>query len=195
MNQRSRIITLAFGLLYVIPVHGETSTDSPSHLPTDAQNPVAVSAFSVSSDTPAEAPLPLSDVLSASTATLDVQEAVPALPTETADPLSSPYATAPDNNAPAASERPLGEVFIDNSKLASQAVEFYGQGSRPVSNGGADRHSVYQDKDAVDPTEFGGGVKFNATDNFSISVEAGGELESDDSVDVDSGAVKFQLSY
>ncbi|GHA55098.1 hypothetical protein ACFFLZ_12510 [Photobacterium aphoticum] len=194
MNQRARIITLAFGLLCVIPAHGETFSDSPSHLPTDAQNPVAVSAFSVSSDTPAEAPLPLSDVLSASTATHDVQ-AVSELPTETADPLSSPYAAAPDNNAPAASERPLGEVFIDNSKLASQAVEFYGQGSRPVSNGGTDRHSVYQDKDAVDPTEFGGGVKFNATDNFSISVEAGGELESDDSVDVDSGAVKFQLSY
>ncbi|MGF1727852.1 hypothetical protein [Photobacterium nomapromontoriensis] len=105
-------------------------------------------------------------------------------------PLDPTLSTSTESTLPA-----FGETFSHHPKLIRQAVEFYGEGRRPVDNSAIDRHSVYQNKNTVSPTEFGAGVKFNATDNFSISVEAGGELETDDTVDIDTGAVKFNLSY
>ncbi|PSU33684.1 hypothetical protein [Photobacterium lutimaris] len=96
--------------------------------------------------------------------------------------------------AHAVKERELGEIFIEESQL-KQPLEFIGQGSRPVDNTGRDNYSIYQNKNIEDPTEFGAGLKFNATDDFSISVEAGGAMVDDSTVDIDSGAVKFELSY
>ncbi|KHT63983.1 hypothetical protein RJ45_08705 [Photobacterium gaetbulicola] len=93
-----------------------------------------------------------------------------------------------------AEERALGEIFIEESN-SKQAVEFVGQGSRPVDNTGRDNYSIYQNKNIEDPTEFGAGLKFNATDDFSISVEAGGAMVDNNTVDIDSGAVKFELTY
>ncbi|WEM44973.1 hypothetical protein PTW35_17880 (plasmid) [Photobacterium sp. DA100] len=93
-----------------------------------------------------------------------------------------------------AKERALGEIFIEDSK-SKQAVEFVGQGSRPVDNTGRDNYSIYQNKNIEDPTEFGAGLKFNATDDFSISVEAGGAMVDNSNIDIDSGAVKFELTY
>ncbi|PSW18008.1 hypothetical protein C9I98_18100 [Photobacterium sanctipauli] len=93
-----------------------------------------------------------------------------------------------------AQERELGEVFIQESKQ-TQRLEFIGEGNRPVHNTMVDDHSVNQNMNSSDPTEFGTGVKFNATDDFSISVQAGGELNDLDSLDVDSGSVTFELSY
>ncbi|MGF1688502.1 hypothetical protein L4C36_17740 [Photobacterium japonica] len=197
MDKRTGIVIVTACLCMGLQVAG-----SQAHAQTSPTSDTGIAPFSASlSDVETTAPLPaLSDVLSQSASNA---EDLPALSSQESpsQALTSSLSDAsvldpvlpPQDAVPA--ERPLGEVFINNSKLANQAVEFYGQGSRPVSNGMKDSHSVYQDKDAIDPTEFGGGIKFNATDNFSISVEAGGELESDDSVDVDSGAVKFQLSY
>ncbi|PSU13932.1 hypothetical protein C9J03_03220 [Photobacterium gaetbulicola] len=93
-----------------------------------------------------------------------------------------------------AKERALGEIFIEDSN-SKQAVEFVGQGSRPVDNTGRDNYSIYQNKNIEDPTEFGAGLKFNATDDFSISVEAGGAMVDNSNIDIDSGAVKFELTY
>ena len=97
-------------------------------------------------------------------------------------------------SAHAVKERELGEIFIEESN-SKQALEFVGQGSRPVDNTGRDKYSIYQNKNIQDPTEFGAGLKFNATDDFSISVEAGGAVVDDSDLDIDSGAVKFELSY
>ena len=97
-------------------------------------------------------------------------------------------------SAHAVKERELGEIFIEESK-SKQSLEFIGQGSRPVDNTGRDKFSVYQNRNIEDATEFGGGLKFNATDDFSISVEAGGAVVDDSNLDIDSGAVKFELSY
>ena len=97
-------------------------------------------------------------------------------------------------SAHAVKERELGEIFIEESN-SKQALEFVGQGSRPVDNTGRDKYSIYQNKNIEDPTEFGGGLKFNATDDFSISIEAGGAVVEDSDIDIDSGAVKFELSY
>lgn len=94
-----------------------------------------------------------------------------------------------------AQEKALGDVFIDHLQESDQVIEFYGQGSRPVDNRLIDRNSIYQNKNAADPTEFGAGIKINATDDFSISVEAGGEVIKNDAIEVDSGVVKFGLTY
>ncbi|MCW8329869.1 hypothetical protein MD588_13740 [Photobacterium sp. SDRW27] len=93
-----------------------------------------------------------------------------------------------------ADDRQLGEVFIDQAS-SEQPLEFIGGGNRPVDNAMIDKNSVYQDKNRVDPTEFGAGLKFNATDDFSISVEAGGEVIDNQAIEVDSGSVVFELSY
>lgn len=77
-----------------------------------------------------------------------------------------------------AEERELGEVFVDKA-ASEQKLEFIGGGNRPVGNTMVDKDSVYQDKNQIDPTEFGAGLKFNATEDFSISVEAGGEVIDD----------------
>lgn len=93
-----------------------------------------------------------------------------------------------------AEERELGEVFVDKA-ASEQKLEFIGGGNRPVGNTMVDKDSVYQDKNQIDPTEFGAGLKFNATEDFSISVEAGGEVIDDQAIEVDSGSVVFELSY
>lgn len=93
-----------------------------------------------------------------------------------------------------AADRELGEVFIDKA-ASEQAVEFIGGGNRPVNNTMVDKDSIYQDRDRTDPTEFGAGLKYNATDDFSISVEAGGEVINNEALEVDSGSVVFELSY
>ncbi|MGF1680255.1 hypothetical protein [Photobacterium minamisatsumaniensis] len=93
-----------------------------------------------------------------------------------------------------AQERALGEIFIKDSQ-ESQRLEFIGEGSRPVHNTMIDDNSIYQNRNNSDPTEFGTGVKFNATKDFSISVQAGGELTGSDTLEVDSGSVSFELSY
>jgi len=93
-----------------------------------------------------------------------------------------------------ADERELGEVFVD----AADTIFIHhriGGGNRPVGNTMVDKDSVYQDKNQTDSTEFGAGLKFNATEDFSISVEAGGEVIDDQAIEVDSGSVVFELSY
>ncbi|MGR5145031.1 hypothetical protein ACQKP8_00620 [Photobacterium alginatilyticum] len=93
-----------------------------------------------------------------------------------------------------AEERELGEIFVDKA-ASEQKLEFIGGGDRPVSNTMVDKSSVYQDRNQVDSTEFGAGLKFNATEDFSISVEAGGEVIDQQALEVDSGSVVFELSY
>jgi len=93
-----------------------------------------------------------------------------------------------------ADDRELGEVFVDKAS-SEQALEFIGGGNRPVDNAMIDKNSVYQDKNRIDPTEFGAGLKYNATDDFSISVKAGGEVIDNEVIEVDSGSVVFELSY
>ncbi|MCG7587087.1 hypothetical protein [Photobacterium sp. OFAV2-7] len=93
-----------------------------------------------------------------------------------------------------ADDRELGEIFIDKA-ASEQKLEFIGGGDRPVNNTMVDKNSVYQDRNRVDPTEFGAGLKFNATEDFSISVEAGGEVIDQQALEVDSGSVVFELSY
>ncbi|OLQ75546.1 hypothetical protein BIT28_23250 [Photobacterium proteolyticum] len=93
-----------------------------------------------------------------------------------------------------AEERELGEIFVDKA-ASEQKLEFIGGGDRPVSNTMVDKSSVYQDRNQVNPTEFGAGLKFNATEDFSISVEAGGEVIDQQALEVDSGSVVFELSY
>lgn len=91
-------------------------------------------------------------------------------------------------------QREPGSVFIHELK-SKDKMEFVGGGSRPVDNNMVDKHSVYQDVNRTDPTEFGAGMKFNATDDFSISIQAGGELVEQQNVEVDSGALVFEFSY
>ncbi|MEJ2763476.1 hypothetical protein VV869_05785 [Photobacterium sp. MCCC 1A19761] len=87
-----------------------------------------------------------------------------------------------------------GSIFINELK-SKDRMEFVGGGSRPVDNHMVDKNSVYQDVNRTDPTEFGAGMKFNATDDFSISIQAGGELIEQQNVEVDSGALVFEFSY
>lgn len=96
--------------------------------------------------------------------------------------------------AQANDDRQLGEIFIDEAS-SKQALEFIGEGNRPVNNTMVDKNSVYQDMDRSDPTEFGAGLKYNATDDFSISVKTGGEVINNEAIEVDSGSVVFELSY
>ncbi|MGF1759803.1 hypothetical protein L4D76_18055 [Photobacterium sagamiensis] len=93
-----------------------------------------------------------------------------------------------------ADDRELGEVFIDKAS-SEQTIEFIGEGNRPVNNTMIDKDSVNQDKNSTEPTEFGAGLKYHATDDFSISVEAGGEVIDNEAIAVDSGSVVFELSY
>ena len=93
-----------------------------------------------------------------------------------------------------ADDRKLGEIFIDEAS-SKQALEFIGDGNRPVDNTMTDKNSVYQDMNRTDPTEFGAGLKYNATDDFSISVEAGGEVIDNEAIEVDSGSVVFEFNY
>lgn len=120
---------------------------------------------------------------------------VPSLASDKSSPMLTeplPNTSLPQTTTP---QRQLGQIFIDASQSQRQTVEFVGEGARPVSNNRVDKYSVYQNKNTTDPTEFGGGVKFNATDDFSISVQAGGELGDENKVDVDSGSVSFEFKY
>ncbi|KLV09964.1 MULTISPECIES: hypothetical protein [Photobacterium] len=92
-------------------------------------------------------------------------------------------------------ERALGDVFIDASRQSSQTFEFIGEGSRPVHNRMVDENSINQNVNTVAPTEFGAGMRFRATDDFSISVKAGGEVRNDRDLDVDSGSVNFEFGF
>ena len=97
-------------------------------------------------------------------------------------------------SAALAADRELGEIFIDEAS-SKQALEFIGEAHRPVDNTMIDKNSIYQDRDRIDPTEFGAGLKYNATDDFSISVKTGGEMLDNDVIELDSGSVVFELSY
>lgn len=92
-------------------------------------------------------------------------------------------------------ERALGDVFIDASRQSSQTFEFIGEGSRPVHNRMVDENSINQNVNTVAPTEFGAGMRFRATNDFSISVKAGGEVRNDRDLDVDSGSVNFEFGF
>lgn len=92
-------------------------------------------------------------------------------------------------------ERALGDVFIDASRQSSQAFEFIGEGNRPVHNRMVDENSIHQNVNTTAPAEFGAGMRFRATDDFSISVKAGGEVRNDRDLDVDSGSVNFEFGF